>query len=119
MILKNVCFYNEVFEKEVADFRIENGRITEIGIMDEPGRDMSGLTALPGFIDIHIHGGAGSDFSDASVAAVDAISCYLAKCGVTSFCGTSMTLDNETLTKIVKCAREYMGKEFYKKQKEI
>ncbi len=111
MILKNVCFYNEVFEKEVADFRIENGRITEIGIMDEPGRDMSGLTALPGFIDIHIHGGAGSDFSDASVEAVDAISCYLAKCGVTSFCGTSMTLDNETLTKIVKCAREYMGKE--------
>ena len=26
MILKNVCFYNEVFEKEVADIKIENGK---------------------------------------------------------------------------------------------
>lgn len=33
MILKNVCFYNEVFEKEIADFRIENGKIKEIGIL--------------------------------------------------------------------------------------
>lgn len=111
MILKNVCFYNEVFEKEIADLRIENGIIDEIGVIDEPGRDMSGLTAFPGFVDIHIHGGNGGDFSDASEEAVDKISRYLAKCGVTSFCGTSMTLDNETLTKIVKCAKEYKGRE--------
>lgn len=111
MILKNVCFYNEVFEKEVADFRIENGKITEIGIIDENGRDMSGLTALPGFVDIHIHGGNGGDFSDASKDAIDKISTYLAKCGVTSFCGTSMTLDNKTLTDIVKCGKEYAGNE--------
>ena len=111
MILKNVCFYNEVFEKEIADFRIENGRITEIGIIDEDGKDMSGLTALPGFVDIHIHGGNGGDFSDASKDAIDKISTYLAKNGITSFCGTSMTLDNKSLTDIVKCGREYAGNE--------
>lgn len=111
MVLKNVCFYNEVFEKEIADFRIENGKITEIGIIDEEGRDMSGLTALPGFIDIHIHGGNGGDFSDASKDAVDKISSYLAKHGVTSFCGTSMTLDNKSLTDIVKCGKDYAGNE--------
>lgn len=111
MLLKNVCFYNEVFEKEVADIRIENGKIAEIGIIGGEGRDMSGLVALPGFIDIHIHGGNGGDFSDGTAEAVDAISAYLAKHGVTSFCGTSMTLDNESLTKIVKCGREYMGRE--------
>lgn len=111
MILKNVCFYNEIFEKEIADFRIENGKITEIGIMDEDGKDMSGLTALPGFIDIHIHGGNGGDFSDANRNALDKISTYLAKHGVTSFCGTSMTLDNKSLTDIVKCGREYAGNE--------
>ena len=111
MILKNVCFYNEVFEKEIADFRIENGRITEIGIINEDGRDMSGLTALPGFIDIHIHGGNGGDFSDASTDAADKISTYLAQHGVTSFCGTSMTLDNKTLTDIVKVGRAYAGNE--------
>ncbi len=111
MILKNVCFYNEVFEKEIADFRIENGKIKEIGIIDEDGRDMSGFTALPGFIDIHIHGGNGGDFSDASKESSDKISSYLAKHGVTSFCGTSMTLDNQSLTNIVKSGREYAGKE--------
>ncbi|MDE6413003.1 MAG: N-acetylglucosamine-6-phosphate deacetylase, partial [Eubacterium sp.] len=111
MVLKNVCFYNEVFEKEIADFRIENGKITEIGIIDEDGRDMSGLTALPGFVDIHIHGGNGGDFSDATKEAVDKISAYLAKHGVTSFCGTSMTLDNQSLTDIVKCGKDYSGNE--------
>ena len=111
MILKNVCFYNEIFEKEIADLRIENGKITEIGIIDEDGRDMSGFTALPGFVDIHIHGANGGDFSDASKDSLDKISSYLAKNGVTSFCGTSMTLDNATLTAIVKCGREYQGRE--------
>lgn len=111
MILKNVCFYNEIFEKQIADFRIENGKITEIGVIDEDGKDMSGLTALPGFIDIHIHGGNGGDFSDANRNALDKISTYLAKHGVTSFCGTSMTLDNKSLTDIVKCGRAYAGNE--------
>ena len=111
MILKNVCFYNEIFEKEIADLRIENGKIAEIGIINEDGRDMSGFTALPGFVDIHIHGANGGDFSDATIESLDKISGYLVKNGVTSFCGTSMTLDNTALTAIVKCGREYQGNE--------
>ena len=111
MILKNVCFYNEIYEKEIADLRIENCKIAEIGIINEDGRDMSGFTALPGFVDIHIHGANGGDFSDATIESLDKISSYLAKNGVTSFCGTSMTLDDTALTAIVKCGREYQGKE--------
>lgn len=111
MLFKNVCFYNEIFEKETADILVENGVIAEIGVINEDGRDMSGMIALPGFVDIHIHGGAGGDFSDASRESLDKISTYLAKKGVTSFCGTSMTLDNETLTNIMKCARNYRGNE--------
>ncbi len=71
---------------------------------------MSGFTALPGFIDIHIHGGNGGDFSDASKESSDKISSYLAKHGVTSFCGTSMTLDNQSLTNIVKSGRNMQEK---------
>lgn len=111
MILKNVCFYNEVFEKEVADLELENGRIKAIGIIDGEGRDMSGMTALPGFVDIHIHGAAGGDCSDAKTESLDQVSSYLAKHGVTSFCATSMTLGHETLMKIAKTVREYKGKE--------
>lgn len=100
MILKNCTFFNESFEKEFGDIKIENGRISEIGCFNENGRDMSGKIILPGFIDIHIHGGGGADFSDGTSDAVNTISCYLAKHGVTSFCGTTMTLSHKQLKEI-------------------
>lgn len=111
MILKNVCFYNELFEKEVADIEIENGRIKAIGVIDRDGKDMSGMTALPGFVDIHIHGAAGGDCSDASRESLEKVSSYLAKHGVTSFCATTMTLGKDTLADIVGTISEYKGSE--------
>lgn len=71
MILKNVCFYNELFKKEVADIEIEGGKIKAIGVIEGEGRDMSGMVALPGFVDIHIHGAAGGDASDADEAGLE------------------------------------------------
>ena len=100
MIFKNVTFYNEVFQKDVADIQVENGRITAIGVLEQEGRDMQGYTLLPGFVDIHIHGRGGGDFSDGTVSSMDRISASLAKCGVTAFCGTTMTLPREKLTDI-------------------
>ena len=47
MIFKNVTFYNEVFQKDVADIQVENGRITAIGVLEQEGRDMQGYTLLP------------------------------------------------------------------------
>ena len=82
MIFKNVTFYNEVFQKDVADIQVENGRITAIGVLGQEGRDMQGYTLLPGFVDIHIHGRGGGDFSDGTVSSMDRISASLAKCGV-------------------------------------
>lgn len=111
MLLKNVCFYNEIFEKEVADILIENGKISAIGVIDGDGRDMGGMLALPGFVDIHIHGANGGDCSDASEESLEKISTYLAKCGVTSFCATTMTLGKETLCGIAKTISRYMGNE--------
>ena len=61
MILKNCTFINEEFEKEFGDIKIENGKISEIGIIDGEGKDMNGKIVMPGFIDIHIHGGDGGD----------------------------------------------------------
>lgn len=111
MLFKNVCFYNEAFEKEVADIEFENGRIKAIGKIEGNGRDMSSMLALPGFVDIHIHGANGGDCSDASCESLDKISSYLAKCGVTSFCATGMTLGRETLCDIVSKVYEYKGNE--------
>lgn len=107
MILKNCTFFNEFFEKEFGDIEITDGKISAIGYFNESGKDMSGLIILPGFIDIHIHGGAGADFSDGTVQAYDKISLYLAKHGVTSFCGTTMTLPRDRLVTAAKAASQY------------
>ena len=31
MIFKNCTFFNEMFEKEVGDIKVENGKIAELG----------------------------------------------------------------------------------------
>ena len=107
MILKNCTFINEEFEKEFGDIKIENGKIAEIGIIDGVGKDMNGKIIMPGFVDIHIHGGDGGDSSDGTPEALDKISAYLAKRGVTSFCPTTMTLPIDRLCDIAKVISDY------------
>lgn len=111
MILKNAMVYNEEFERVRADVAIEGERIQSLGICDETqeGLDLTGLTVLPGFIDIHIHGCAGADTGDATPQALRAMSDCLVQRGVTSFCPTSMTLSFEELQGIFANVRQMMG----------
>jgi len=53
--------------------------------------DARGLYISPGFVDIHIHGGAGSDFMDATAADIEAVFRYHAAHGTTSLCPTTAT----------------------------
>lgn len=63
--------FNENFEKEYGDIEIENGKIKQIGILDGDGKDMTGKIIIPGFIDVHIHGCAGGDASDADKSGLE------------------------------------------------
>ncbi len=53
--------------------------------------DAGGLFLAPGFVDIHIHGGAGSDFMDATDADIESVFRYHAAHGTTSLCPTTAT----------------------------
>lgn len=53
--------------------------------------DAGGNFLAPGFVDIHIHGGAGSDFMDATAADVEKVFRYHAAHGTTSLCPTTAT----------------------------
>lgn len=72
--------------------------ITEIGT-DSPRANYptdesingEGLTLLPGFIDLHIHGSAGHDVMDATPEALIEISRFLARHGVTGWLPTTLT----------------------------
>lgn len=46
---------------------------------------------LPGFIDIHVHGGAGRAIMEGNVEAQDAVAAHLARHGVTGFLPTTIT----------------------------
>ena len=49
------------------------------------------LTLVPGFIDVHIHGGAGRDVMEGTREAIEAISRFLAGHGTTAYLATTVT----------------------------
>lgn len=104
MLLKNAEVMTGDFTLQKADIAFENGVITAIGQnLTASGEvfDFAGLTALPGFVDIHTHGCAGFDACDATREALSKISAHLVSCGVTAFCPTTMTLSGAELESVL------------------
>ena len=52
---------------------------------------------LPGFIDVHVHGGAGADFMDGSDEAVAAVTEFHARNGTTALAATTLSSSREDL----------------------
>ena len=88
-------------------FTVEDGRFGEV-FTDERsgGTDLGGAYVIPGLVDIHTHGAAGADFSDGDAEGLKRMAAHLAKCGVTSFAPTSMTLPYEVLAAAFQTAVE-------------
>ncbi len=111
-ILKNATVWCDNFQPQKTDIKIENSKIAALGsFADEDGIDLEGMTVVPGFIDIHIHGGQLADSSSGDEKEIQTISRYLAKRGITSFCPTTMTLPGETLQKAFAAVKGCMGNE--------
>jgi N-acetylglucosamine-6-phosphate deacetylase len=70
-------------------------------ISDEAGcgvvLDATGFTAIPGLIDLHLHGCVGSDFTTADEGGLKNMAEYEASNGVTAICPTTLTLSEKTL----------------------
>ena len=63
---------------------------------------------VPGFIDQHIHGAAGSDAMDGTVEDLSKIANALAKEGTTAFLATTMTQSPENISKALEAVKEYV-----------
>lgn len=88
---------------------IENGLIKSIG--EKSNDDLvelnDNLIIIPGFIDEHIHGAAGSDAMDGTIEDLSKIACALASEGTTGFLATTMTQSPENITKALNAVRDY------------
>ena len=104
MLLKNATILNAEFNLEKADILIENGKIAQIGqnLSASDEKDCTGMTIVPGFIDIHIHGSAGADTCDGTPEALETISSFLKTKGVTSFCPATMSIEMDQLYAVCK-----------------
>ncbi|HEU4507870.1 MAG TPA: N-acetylglucosamine-6-phosphate deacetylase [Pyrinomonadaceae bacterium] len=84
---------------------IESGLITAVtdgpASFDEEIVDLSGLTLLPGFIDVHIHGAVGIDTLDATAFQFGEISDFLATQGVTSWLPTFVPASHEQFSRAI------------------
>src|SRR5262245_6988822 len=82
-----------------AAVQMENGCIT--AIRDHPGPvrdlDLHGGYLVPGFVDLHVHGGAGADFMDGTEDAFRAICQAHARHGTTSLLPTTTAASHEQL----------------------
>lgn len=101
---------------------IENGKIIEVSVsdVDFPDAklvDVKGNFISPGFMDIHIHGGGGSDFMDGTVDGFLQIAQTHAKHGTTSMLPTTLTCEKEDLIQTLEayqsaCVSNKLGADF-------
>ncbi len=109
MIIKNGLVFGKDCRFERRDLYIDAGRIVASDLGDGECWDAEGCYVLPGLVDIHTHGAATADFCDGTRAALEKIARFQLSCGVTSFVGTSMTYDEQTLSQSFAAAREFIA----------
>lgn len=104
-----VLHHNEI---KAMDVCIEDGLITAIvnprNHDDGLVYDMKGNTAVPGFIDIHTHGGAGVDVNAADREGFEKIGHFFATQGTTSWLCSILTDTKEQTKKSIGYATEHM-----------
>lgn len=69
--------------------------------------DAGGAYLLPGFIDIHVHGGFGGDFMDADVSSYERITSFHASYGTTSMLATTVTASKEDVFQVLEASAAY------------
>lgn len=91
---------------------IDNGIITEISCLDNFGDiviDGNGQYLLPGFIDLHCHGGKNLDFMDASVSEMKSIADFHLQHGTTTMFATTLAGSEEETIQSLDTFSQYLS----------
>ena len=115
-LLINGQIYTESQKIEHGFIHIKDSKIMEIGSDKDrlntlsksyPTVDAQGHHVIPGFIDIHIHGGYGEDAMDASMDGLKHLSEQLLSEGTTSFLATTMTQSDDSIHRALQNIANY------------
>ncbi|MBW7461216.1 amidohydrolase family protein, partial [Paenibacillus sepulcri] len=66
--------------------------------------DGAGGMLLPGFVDVHVHGGFGADFMEADATAYDTIARFHASKGTTTMLATTVTASYDAIAEVLGAA---------------
>lgn len=95
---------------QIGDLLAEDGTITQIGRVEGPYPgpvwDAQGEPVVPGFIDVHLHGGAGYDVLDGSRDALDGLAEHLARQGTTGYLATTVAVPESRLMPLFAQAKQ-------------
>ncbi|MCG3400745.1 N-acetylglucosamine-6-phosphate deacetylase [Staphylococcus massiliensis] len=110
-VIANARIYTEYKTIHHGYIEIAQGTIKRIAEGDYNGDlevvDAKGHHVLPGFIDIHIHGGYGHDAMDADAAGLKHLSQQLLSEGTTSYLPTTMTQSFDAIEKALTAIASY------------
>ena len=104
-------------DEEISDgiIIVEGSQITGVGHRDAmrvPAGAIdyvaAGLTVVPGFIDLHIHGAGGHDIMEANARALDRICSVVARHGTTSLVATTVTAPIEETCRCLQAIARYI-----------
>lgn len=112
-LIRNATLINPGSRQEHQDIFIDEGKITSIGTFAgnaEEIIDATGLTAIPGMIDIHSHGADGADVCDASLDSLHHIAQRKLAEGVTTWLPTTLTQPQAKLVEIVSTVAHFREK---------
>jgi N-acetylglucosamine-6-phosphate deacetylase len=86
--------------------RFDGGRIAEVrvGVAAPAGAEQVRGVLAPGFVDLHVHGGAGADFMDGSVEAARRVCAFHARHGTVALAATTLSASRAAVTAAVVAA---------------
>jgi len=116
-LIKNARIVTEDSVIEQGVVRISEGVIAyvgEAGTMEASGAeviDAGGKWLLPGFIDVHVHGGYGADFMESNPQTLDTITRFHAQHGTTAMLATTMTATREDIDRVLGEVHRYIERD--------
>lgn len=120
--IQNVSAYLEEGKSEQVAIEIKNGRIvavhkadihqTRISIpLGAEVLDGGGRNLIPGFVDIHVHGGGGNDVMSGDLKELGQMARFHASKGTTSLLATTLTAGVDSIVRVVSAVSAYIKRD--------